>query len=69
MAVSYFTGAVDGDMTDNANWTGAPGNAPGVGDVGVLDRSTVAIDPSQGNIAAFGSLIIRPGHTGAIGGS
>lgn len=66
MAATYFTGAVDGDMTDNGNWTG---NAPGAGDVGILDRSTVAIDPSQGNIAAFGTLIIRPGQTGSVGGS
>lgn len=66
MAVTYFHGAVDGDVTDNNNFTG---NAPGVGDVAVFDRGSVDVDPSQGNVAAFGSLIIRPGYTGAIGAS
>lgn len=66
MAVTYFTGAVDGDLTDAGNWTGA---APGAGDIGIFDRSSVAVDPSQGNIAAFGTMIIRPGQTGALGAS
>lgn len=64
MAVTYFTGAVDGDVTDDLNWTGV---APGAGDVGVFDRGSVDVDPSQGNIAAFGTLVIRPGYHGNIG--
>lgn len=64
MAVTYFTGAVDGDFTDNANFTG---NAPGVGDTAICDRGSVDIDPSQGNVAAFAALIIRPGYQGNVG--
>jgi hypothetical protein len=65
--ITYWTGAVSENATTAGNWTnGLPIAAD---DYAIFDRGSVNVDPSQGNNAAFGKLIIRPGYTGTIGGS
>lgn len=65
--ITYWTGAASEKVDLAGNWTnGVPVAAD---DYGVFDRGSVNVDPSQGNIPAFGKMIIRPGYTGAIGGS
>ena len=65
--ITYWTGAVSEQASLAGNWTnGVPVAAD---DYGIFDRGAVNVDPSLGNIAAFGKMIIRPGYTGNIGAS
>ncbi len=66
MAITFWTGAVDGDLTDNANWTGS---APGAPDTGIFNAGDVDVDPALGQIAQVTSLLVYSGYTGNIGGS
>jgi hypothetical protein len=66
MAISYWTGGTDGDLSDANNWTGG---VPGTGDTGVFNNGSVSVDPSLGALALIGSIEIYPGYTGNIGAS
>lgn len=63
--ITYWTGAVSERADLAGNWTnGIPVAAD---DYGIFDRGSVNVDPSLGDIAAFGIMIIKPGYKGAIG--
>lgn len=63
--ITYWTGAVSGQPSLAGNWTnGVPIAAD---DYGILDRGNVSLDPSLGDIAAFGIMIIKPGFKGNVG--
>jgi hypothetical protein len=66
MAESYWTGGVDGDLSDAANWTGG---VPGTGDTAVFNDGSVSVDPGLGALALIGSIEIYSGYTGNIGAS
>lgn len=66
MAISYWTGGTDGDLSDATNWTGG---VPGTGDTAVFNDGSVSVDPSLGALALIGSILIEPGYTGNIGAS
>lgn len=63
--VTYWTGAVSERADLAGNWTnGVPIAAD---DYGIFDRGSVNVDPSLGDIAAFGIMIVKPGYKGSIG--
>lgn len=65
--ITYWTGAASERADLTGNWTnGVPVAAD---DYGIFDRGSVNVDPSLGDIAAFGKMIIRPGYQGKIGAS
>jgi hypothetical protein len=66
MAISYWTGGTDGDLSDATNWTGG---VPGTGDTAVFNNGSVSVDPSLGALALIGSILVEPGYTGNIGAS
>lgn len=68
MATTFWigNGGVEGKLTDNANWTA---NAPGAGDIGVLNAGSVDVNPGLGQIAQVTALLVYAGYTGDVGGA
>lgn len=64
MATTLWSGATDGDPSNNANWSG---NAPANGDTAIIDSGSVDIDGVDMSGVTPALIVIGPNYTGNIG--
>lgn len=64
MAITYWTGATDGDPSDDGNWSGVK---PANGDTAIIDTGSRDIEANDQSAVTATLIVVGPNYKGNIG--